>query len=84
MRDVNQRAEMVKLIVDVALASLGLPIHVLDPRLKKYESLLVEAGKQNPSSGGCHTGGRPFNHARCVGLDCSHFIQLRESYASAA
>jgi len=58
VRDVNQRAEMVKLIVDVALANLGLPIHVLDPRLKKYEGLLVEAGKQNPSSGGYGEGGQ--------------------------
>jgi len=32
----------------------------------------------------CHTGGRPFNRGRCVGLDCTHFIQLRESYASTA
>jgi filamentous hemagglutinin len=58
VRDVNQRAEMVKLIVDVALANLGLPIHVLDPRLKKYEGLLVEAGKPNPSSGGYAEGGQ--------------------------
>lgn len=58
VRNVNQRAEMVKLIVDVALANLGLPIHVLDPRLKKYEGLLVEAGKPNPSSGGYAEGGQ--------------------------
>ncbi|CAI8936653.1 hypothetical protein EMIT0P100_30320 [Pseudomonas sp. IT-P100] len=58
VRDVNQRAEMIKLIVDVALTNLGLPIHVLDPRLKKYEGLLVEAGKQNPSSGGYAEGGQ--------------------------
>jgi len=58
VRDVNQRAEMVKLIVDVALVNLGLPIHVLDPRLKKYEGLLVNAGEQNPSSGGYAEGGQ--------------------------
>ncbi|WP_460116580.1 hypothetical protein [Pseudomonas sp. S2_C03] len=39
--DATQRAVMVKMIVDVALENMGLPIHVLDPRLKKYEGLLA-------------------------------------------
>lgn len=59
VRDLNQRAEMVKLIVDVAIENVGLPIHVLDPSLKKYDGLLVEAGKQNPGSGGYAGGEQP-------------------------
>lgn len=50
--DISKRAEMIKLIVEISLQNQGLPIHVLDPRIKKYEGLLVEAEKQNPSSGG--------------------------------
>ncbi|WP_460116584.1 hemagglutinin repeat-containing protein [Pseudomonas sp. S2_C03] len=56
--DATQRAVMVKMIVDVALENMGLPIHVLDPRLKKYEGLLAEMTKQNPSSGGYAEGGQ--------------------------
>ncbi|MGG7595725.1 hemagglutinin repeat-containing protein [Pseudomonas sp. WC1] len=82
--DLNKRAQMIKLIVEVSLQNEGLPIHVLDPRLKKYEGLLVEAGTQNPSSGGYgeggqvvttpHTGGSQLDgqHGRDVYVTPSH------------
>ncbi|SEQ42721.1 filamentous hemagglutinin, partial [Pseudomonas soli] len=82
--DLNKRAQMIKLIVEVSLQNEGLPIHILDPRLKKYEGLLVESGTQNPSSGGYgeggqvvttpHTGGSQLDgqHGRDVYVTPSH------------
>ncbi|WP_264302524.1 hemagglutinin repeat-containing protein, partial [Pseudomonas mosselii] len=56
--DYNQRARIVRLMVEVVLEEQGLPIHVLDPRLKQYEGSRIEGEGRNPSSGGYGEGGQ--------------------------